>query len=190
MTDDYRKPRFSKSEAREKLIAATIELMKEHPIGKVSALKICSHAGLDKMTVRYCFGSYAGLLIATALSLGGNMTQHVKDGVFQDAAYTDPNAALFGRLLAYLFTSLGDQLPEVDLDEMPNFLLLERQIAETYGIKPELARALAKRSALIAVATVAIDRFIPLTERERLILQRSQRQMFIDLAEAQDQILS
>jgi len=189
MTDESRKQRFSKSEAGEKLIASTIELMKAHPIGKVSALKICAHAGLDKMTVRYCFGSYAGLLIATALSLGSRMTRHVEGGVFHDAAYTDPDATLFGRLVAYLFTSFGDQLPEVDLNQMPNFLLLERQIAETYGIKPELARALAKRSALIAVATVAIDRFIPITERERVILQRSQRQMFADLAEAQDHLL-
>ena len=189
MSDESRKPRFSKAEASEKLIASAIELMKTNPIGKVSALKICAHAGLDKMTVRYCFGSYAGLLAATAQALGRDISKHVHDGLFDDSASTDPNSILFGKLVAYVFTSLGDETPRVPFEHMPNLLLLEKQIADTYGLDPELARALAKRSALIAVATVAIERFIPISERERVLLQRAQRQTFIELAKVQDQLL-
>ena len=186
MADEPRKPRFSKTEASEKLIASAVALMKDNPIGKVSALKICAHAGLDKMTVRYCFGSFAGLLIATAVSLGRDISRHVHDGIFDDSAYTDENSVLFGKLVAYLFTSLGDRLPAVDLEQLPNFMLLEKQIAETYGFEPELARALAKRSSLIAVATVALEHFIPLTPRERILLNRAQRRFFTDIAKVQD----
>lgn len=189
MAETTRKPRLSKAEASEILIASTIELMKENPIGKVSALKICARAGLDKMTVRYCFGSFAGLLVSTAISLGDGISQHVHEGVFAESAYTDADAILFGKLVAYLFTSLGDQLPAVELEQLPNFMLLEKQIAETYGIEPELARALAKRSSLIAVATVALDHFIPLTPRERVLMNRAQRQSFTDLAKTQKKIL-
>lgn len=189
MSDDTRRPRLSKSEASAKLIASTIELMKDNPIGKVSALKICAHAELDKMTVRYCFGSYVGLLISTALELGRGVSKHVNDGLFDDEAYTDDKSVLFGKLVAYLFTSYGDQLPDIRLEQLPNFVLLETQIAETYGIRPELARALAKRSAHIAVATVAIERFIPVTDRERRILHRAQRHFFEEAARVQDQLL-
>lgn len=184
-----RKPRLSKVEAGQKLVSATIELMRSQPVGKVSALQICAHAGLDKMTVRYCFGSYTGLLIATVVALGQGISRHVHDGVFDDSAFTDEDSALFGRLVAFLYSSHGDRLPVVELEQLPNFMLLEKQIADTYGIEPELARALAKRSSLIAVATVALDRFMPLTPRERLLLQRSQLRMFTDIATVQDEIL-
>lgn len=189
MDDETHKARLSKAESSERLIASAVALMTDQPIGKVSALQICAHAGLDKMTVRYCFGSYAGLLIATALSLGRNLSTHIHGGVFDETAYLDPSATLFGRLIAYLFTSLGDEVPEVEFEQMPNFMIIERQIADLYGIRPELARALAKRTALLAVATVAIDRFIPVTARERVILKRAQLQMFSDLAKVQDQLL-
>jgi AcrR family transcriptional regulator len=179
VSDDNRRPRLSKAETQEKLIASAIELMRDNPIGKVSALKICEHAGLDKMAVRYCFGSYVGLLVATTLELGRSVS----------SAYVDENAVLFGKMLAYLFTSFGEELPKVTLDQLPNFVLLEKQITETYGLHPELARALAKRAAHIAVATVAIERFIPLTEREHQILHRAQRFFYEEVAKVQDQIL-
>lgn len=189
MTDKSGKPRYSKAEASEKLIASAIELMRTNPIGKVSALKICAHAGLDKMTVRYCFGSFAGLLIATVTTLGLGISRHVHDGVFDETAYSDPDSVLFGKLVAFLFASLDDELPNVQLDQLPNFRLIENQIAETYDIQPELARALAKRTALVAVATVALERFIPVTERERTILARTQRRFLSDIATVQDDIL-
>jgi AcrR family transcriptional regulator len=189
VSDDNRRPRLSKAETQEKLIASAIELMRGNPIGKVSALKICEHAGLDKMAVRYCFGSYVGLLVATALELGRSVSAHVRDGLFDSSAYVDENAVLFGKMLAYLFTSFGDELPKVTLDQLPNFVLIETQIAETYGLRPELARALAKRAAHIAVATVAIERFIPLTEREHQILHRAQRFFYEEVAKVQDQVL-
>jgi AcrR family transcriptional regulator len=189
VSDDNRRPRLSKAETQEKLIASAIELMRDNPIGKVSALKICEHAGLDKMAVRYCFGSYVGLLVATTLELGRSVSGHVRDGLFEGSAYVDENAVLFGKMLAYLFTSFGEELPKVTLDQLPNFVLLEKQITETYGLHPELARALAKRAAHIAVATVAIERFIPLTEREHQILHRAQRFFYEEVAKVQDQIL-
>ena len=189
MSSDERKVRLSKAEASEKLIASTIELMRDHPIGKISALKICAHAGLDKMTVRYCFGSYMNLLLATASTLGRGMADHIHEGIFDMSAYTNPDAKLYGKLVTFVFASLGNHMPDIPLEQLPSFIVLEKQIMETYGIAPELARAMAKRTALVAVATAAMDHFVPVTERERELLRSVQRLTFIEVAKVQDEIL-
>ena len=106
-----KKPRLSKEETSQKLIDTTIAMMHTTSLSEISSLKICAAAGLDKMTVRYCFGSHAQLLIAVARHLGPGTSAHVINGIFSNSARSDKNAQLFGRLMTFIFASYGGELP-------------------------------------------------------------------------------
>ena len=166
-------------------------MMKTTPISEVSSLKICANAGLDKMTVRYCFGSHAQLLIETARHLANGIVPHVHDGLFTMSAREDEMVQLFGRLTVFLFASYGDEVP-YDLktsSENPTIFLVYQQLQETYGLKPELALLLTKRSVINAIATAGIGSAIPLTKEEAELSLIIQRRTYEFLASIQDELV-
>lgn len=185
-----KKPRLSKDETAQRLIETAISLMQTTPISEVSSLKICAVAGLDKMTVRYCFGSHAKLLIATARHLASGVAPHVRDGIFRNSARQDEMVLLFGRLITFLFASYGNEVP-VGLtasSENATIFLVYQQLQDTYGFKPDLALLLTKRAVLNAVATSGIGTMIPLTDDETELFITIQQRTYEFLASIQDEL--
>ena len=143
------------------------------------------------MTVRYCFGSHAQLLIETARHLANGIVPHVHDGLFTMSAREDEMVQLFGRLTVFLFASYGDEVP-YDLktsSENPTIFLVYQQLQETYGLKPELALLLTKRSVINAIATAGIGSAIPLTKEEAELSLIIQRRTYEFLASIQDELV-
>ena len=185
-----KKPRLSKEETSQKLIDTTIAMMHTTSLSEISSLKICTAAGLDKMTVRYCFGSHAQLLIAVARHLGPGTSAHVINGIFSNSARSDKNAQLFGRLMTFIFASYGGELPlNLSLaQENTTIFLVFQQLQDTYGFHPELAALLTKRAVINAVATAGIGSMIPLTEAEAELNITIQERTYEFLASIQDEL--
>ena len=193
MKDDSpvtKKPRLSKEETSQKLIDTTIAMMQTTPISEVSSLKICAAAGLDKMTVRYCFGAHAQLLIATARHLATGVAPHVKKGIFGTSARQDETVLLFGRLTTFLFASYGNEVPVrlTASTENATIFLVYQQLLTTYGFRPELALLLTKRAVLNAVATSGIGTMLPLTDEEAELFVTIQERTYEFLASIQDEL--
>jgi AcrR family transcriptional regulator len=185
-----KKPRLSKEETAQRLIDTAISLLQTMSITDVSSLKICAAAGLDKMTVRYCFGSHAQLLVAVARHLGPGVSVHVNNGIFLNSARSDKNAQLFGRLMTFIFASYGGELPlNLSLaQENTTIFLILQQLQETYGFHPELAVLLTKRAVINAVATAGIGSMIPLTDAEAELNYTIQKRTYEFLASIQDEL--
>jgi hypothetical protein len=142
------------------------------------------------MTVRYCFGSHAKLLIATARHLASGVAPHVRDGIFRNSARQDEMVLLFGRLITFLFASYGNEVP-VGLtasSENATIFLVYQQLQDTYGFKPDLALLLTKRAVLSAVATSGIGTMIPLTDDETELFITIQQRTYEFLASIQDEL--
>jgi AcrR family transcriptional regulator len=159
-------------------------------ITDVSSLKICAAAGLDKMTVRYCFGSHAQLLVAVARHLGPGVSVHVSNGIFLNSARSDKNVQLFGRLMTFIFASYGGELPlNLSLaQENTTIFLILQQLQETYGFQTELAVLLTKRAVINAVATAGIGSMIPLSDAEAELNLTIQKRTYEFLASIQDEL--
>lgn len=185
-----KKPRLSKDETAQRLIETAISLMRTTPISEVSSLKICASAGLDKMTVRYCFGSHAQLLIATARHLATGVAPHVKKGIFGTSARQDETVLLFGRLTTFLFASYGNEVPVrlTASTENATIFLVYQQLLTTYGFRPDLALLLTKRAVLNAVATSGIGTMLPLTDEEAELFVTIQERTYEFLASIQDEL--
>lgn len=185
-----KKPRLSKDETAQRLIDTAISLMRTTPISEVSSLKICASAGLDKMTVRYCFGSHAQLLIATARHLATGVAPHVKKGIFGTSARQDETVLLFGRLTTFLFASYGNEVPVrlTASTENATIFLVYQQLLTTYGFRPDLALLLTKRAVLNAVATSGIGTMLPLTDEEAELFVTIQERTYEFLASIQDEL--
>ena len=185
-----KKPRLSKEETAQRLIDTAISLLQTMSITDVSSLKICAAAGLDKMTVRYCFGSHAQLLVAVARHLGPGVSVHVNNGIFLNSARSDKNVQLFGRLMTFIFASYGDEVPirlAPTQDNATIFLVLQ-QLQETYGFHSDLAVLLTKRAVINAVATAGIGSMIPLTDAEAELNLIIQKRTYEFLASIQDEL--
>jgi AcrR family transcriptional regulator len=185
-----KKPRLSKEETAQRLIDTAISLLQTMSITDVSSLKICAAAGLDKMTVRYCFGSHAQLLVAVARHLGPGVSVHVSNGIFLNSARSDKNVQLFGRLMTFIFASYGGELPlNLSLaQENTTIFLILQQLQETYGFHPELAVLLTKRAVINAVATAGIGSMIPLSDAEAELNLTIQKRTYEFLASIQDEL--
>jgi AcrR family transcriptional regulator len=185
-----KKPRLSKEETAQRLIDTAISLLQTMSITDVSSLKICAAAGLDKMTVRYCFGSHAQLLVAVARHLGPGVSVHVSNGIFLNSARSDKNVQLFGRLMTFIFASYGDEVPIrlAPTQENATIFLVLRQLQETYGFHPDLAVLLTKRAVINAVATAGVGSMIPLTDAESELNLTIQKRTYEFLASIQDEL--
>lgn len=187
---DSKKPRLSKEETSQKLIDTTIAMMHTTSLFEISSLKICAVADLDKMTVRYCFGSHAQLLIAVARNLATGVAPHIKNGIFGISARQDEMVLLFGRLTTFLIASYGNEIP-VGLtasSENATIFLVYQQLQDTYSFKPDLALLLTKRAVLNALATAGIGSMIPLTDAEAELNITIQKRTYEFLASIQDEL--
>lgn len=193
MKDDSsvsKKPRLSKEETSQKLIDTTIAMMQTTPLSELSSLKICATAGLDKMTVRYCFGSHIQLFIATALRLAADVGPHIKNGVIATSSRSDERIQLFGRLTAYLYASFGDQIPIrlAPTGQYSNIMKINQQLQDTYGLRPDLSWLLTRRTILNAIANAGLGSMVPLSEEEAELYVTIQERTYEFLASIQDEL--
>jgi len=146
--DVPRKNRATPDEARERLINATIELLKTEPIPKVTTRRIAEVSGLSLMAIARNFGDQEGLFSAAFQEL---VRRHVDEMELHPnaAELFEPNLVLRTKLLAWLLLSSADPknfLPDVSTPLMQR--LQERQsLAPTAS--PRAQKAL---NELIAVA--------------------------------------
>ena len=185
-----KKPRLSKDETSQKLIDTTIEMMLTTPLSELSSLKICAAAGLDKMTVRYCFGSHIQLFIATALHVVAGIGPHIQNGIIATSSRSDERIQLSGRLTAYLYASFGDQIPIrlAPTDQYSHIAKIHQQLQDTYGLRPDLAWLLTRRAIMTAIANAGLSSMIPLSDAEADLYVTIQERTYEFLASIQDEL--
>jgi AcrR family transcriptional regulator len=185
-----KKPRLSKEETSQKLIDTAISMMATTPISELSSLKICAAAGLDKMTVRYCFGSHIQLLIAVAFHLAADVGPHIQKGVITTSSRGDERIQLFGRLTSYLYASFGNQIPIrlVPTEQYSNTIKIHQQLQDTYGLRPDLAWLLTRRAILTAIANAGVGSMVPLSDAEAELFVTIQERTYEFLASIQDEL--
>ncbi len=188
--DTEKKPRLSKEETSQKLIETAILMMATTPISELSSLKICATAGLDKMTVRYCFGSHIQLLTAVAQQLAADVGPHIRKGVITTSSRADERIRLFGRLTAYLYASFGNQIPIrlAPTEQYSNIVKIHQQLQDTYGLRPDLAWLLTRRTILTAIANAGLGSMVPLSDEEAELYVTIQERTYEFLASIQDEL--
>lgn len=185
-----KKPRLSKEETSQRLIETAILMMATTPISELSSLKICATAGLDKMTVRYCFGSHIQLLTAVAQQLATYVGPHIRKGVFTTSSRADERIQLFGRLTAYLYASFGNQISIrlAPTEQYSNTIKIYQQLQDTYGLRPDLAWLLTRRAILTAIANAGVGTMVPLSDAEAELYVTIQERTYEFLASIQDEL--
>lgn len=185
-----KKPRLSKEETSQKLIETTIAMMQTTPLSELSSLKICATAGLDKMTVRYCFGSHIQLFVATAFQLAADIGPHINNGIISTSIRSNERIQLFGRLTAYLYASFGDQIPirPAPTKQYTNIVKIHEQLQDTYGLRSDLAWLLTRRAIVTALANAALGSMLPLTDEEAELYVTIQERTYKFLASIQDEL--
>ena len=143
-----RKNRATPDEARERLINATIELLKTEPIPKVTTRRIAEVSGLSLMAIARNFGDQEGLFSAAFQEL---VRRHVNEMELHPnaAELFEPNLVMRTKLLAWLLLNSADPknfLPDVSTPLMQR--LEERQSLVTTA-SPRAQKAL---NEFIAVA--------------------------------------
>ena len=143
-----RKNRATPDEARERLINATIELLKTEPIPKVTTRRIAEVSGLSLMAIARNFGDQEGLFSAAFKEL---VRRHVNEMELHPnaAELFEPNLVMRTKLLAWLLLNSADPknfLPDVSTPLMQR--LEERQSLVTTA-SPRAQKAL---NEFIAVA--------------------------------------
>lgn len=189
-SDTEKKQRLSKEETSQRLIETAISMMATTPISELSSLKICAGAGLDKMTVRYCFGSHIQLLIAVALHLATDVGPHIQNGVIATSARADGRIQLFGRLTSFLYASFGNQIPIrlAPTVQYANTVKIHQQLQDTYGLRPDLAWLLTRRAILTAIANTGLGSMVPLSDAEAELFVTIQERTYEFLASIQDEL--
>jgi AcrR family transcriptional regulator len=189
-SDTEKKQRLSKEETSQILIETAISMMATTPISELSSLKICATAGLDKMTVRYCFGSHIQLLIAVAFHLAADIGPHIQKGVITTSSRADERIQLFGRLTAFLYASFGNQIPIrlAPTDQYSNIVKIHQQLQDTYGLRPDLAWLLTRRTILTAIANAGLGSMVPLSDAEAELFITIQERTYEYLASIQDEL--
>ena len=146
--DVPRKDRATPDEARERLINATIELLKTEPIPKVTTRRIAEVSGLSLMAIARNFGHQEGLFSAAFKELIKRHTDEME--LHPNAAELfEPNLVMRTKLLAWLLLNSADPknfLPDTSTPLMQR--LEERQSLVTTA-SPRAQKAL---NELIAVA--------------------------------------
>jgi AcrR family transcriptional regulator len=146
--DVPRKDRATPDEARERLINATIELLKTEPIPKVTTRRIAEVSGLSLMAIARNFGHQEGLFSAAFKELIKRHTDEME--LHPNAAeLSEPNLVMRTKLLAWLLLNSADPknfLPDTSTPLMQR--LEERQSLVTTA-SPRAQKAL---NELISVA--------------------------------------
>jgi len=146
--DVPRKDRATPDEARERLINATIELLKTEPIPKVTTRRIAEVSGLSLMAIARNFGDQVGLFSAAFKELIKRHTDEME--LHPNAAELfEPNLVMRTKLLAWLLLNSADPknfLPDTSTPLMQR--LEERQSLVTTA-SPRAQKAL---NELISVA--------------------------------------
>jgi AcrR family transcriptional regulator len=147
-SDVPRKDRATPDEARERLINATIELLKTEPIPKVTTRRIAEVSGLSLMAIARNFGHQEGLFSAAFKELIKRHTDEME--LHPNAAELfEPNLVMRTKLLAWLLLNSADPknfLPDTSTPLMQR--LEERQSLVTTA-SPRAQKAL---NELISVA--------------------------------------
>jgi AcrR family transcriptional regulator len=146
--DVPRKDRATPDEARERLINATIELLKTEPIPKVTTRRIAEVSGLSLMAIARNFGHQEGLFSAAFKEL---IKRHTDEMELHPNATElfEPNLVMRTKLLAWLLLNSADPknfLPDTSTPLMQR--LEERQSLVTTA-SPRAQKAL---NELISVA--------------------------------------
>jgi len=147
-SDTPRKGRATPDEARERLINATIELLKTEPIPKVTTRRIAEVSGLSLMAIARNFGDQEGLFSAAFKELIKRHTDEME--LHPNAAELfEPNLVMRTKLLAWLLLNSADPKNFLPDTSTPLMRRLEERQSLVTTASPRAQKAL---NELIAVA--------------------------------------
>lgn len=132
-----------RTEARERLIAATIELLHETPFAQVTTRAIAERSGLNMSTIQASFGSQLDLFAAVVDRLMDDVAETLQknpgpEGFIQ--VFTHPSRVLRNKLVAWLLGEGVDPTKFAICTEDRYFqTAMSRQVGE--GVDPEVAQA-------------------------------------------------
>jgi AcrR family transcriptional regulator len=146
--DAPRKDRATPDEARERLINATIELLKTEPIPKVTTRRIAEVSGLSLMAIARNFGDQEGLFSAAFQELVRRHADEME--LHPDAAELfEPNLVMRTKLLAWLLLTSANPKNFLPDESTPLMRRLEERQSLVTTASPRAQKAL---NELIAVA--------------------------------------
>ena len=166
-TAPSRRQRVAQEEAARRLVDATIDLMREVPMAKVTTRRVADRAGLSLLAISRSFGDQQGLFVEAARELARRYARHL-DSSGRPADMFHPDAVLHTRVLAWLLQNGADPLTLVPDPEAP---ILQRLAVRQQLLGPVSDRTAAAMHALAIFAAEGIHLFSPtrnMTENELL----------------------
>ena len=132
-----RKPRVRADEAKKRLIAATIELLKETSVLELSTRAIGARAGLDRRAITRQFGGELELLIAVLEELQRRSVRAAESMPRETNIDTIEEWAIRTNLLAFLILSgaAPERLRQIEVSDES-----ENSVLEIIGLDPESPR--------------------------------------------------
>jgi len=132
-----------RAEAHDRLITATIELLRATPFAQVTTRAIAEHAGLNLSTIQTTFGSQLDLYAAVVDRLVDEVAETLQDNPGPEGfirVFTHPSRVLRNRLVAWLLGEGVDPATFTLSTESRYFqTAFARQVGE--GVDPQVAQA-------------------------------------------------
>jgi len=141
-----RRPRVAAAQAKEVMIEATISLLREIPVTKLSTRKIEERAGLDRRAITRQFGGELGLFIATLEELNRRALERSRTLPHNTSNYMNEELKLRSSLLAFLILSGVDNERLKEMHPSPEIV---QEFETRFGMDSETPPAI--REALLAL---------------------------------------
>ena len=168
-----RRSPISREEGERRLVAATIELLHERPMGEIGVRDIAQRADVNHGFVHVWFGGKTPLLTRALHELIAGLVRNIQQapaGSFAAQPF-DPEVMLVVRLVMWISLESGET---PDMNGMQVIETLTRRYVELEGLRPDVASIAAKQAVASAIAASMYGPLIGVTSNESAVEMFSQ----------------
>lgn len=168
-----RRSPISREEGERRLVAATIDLLHERPMGEIGVRDIAERADVNHGFVHVWFGGKTPLLTRALHELIARLAENIKSvpaGTFAAQPF-DPEVMLVVRLVMWISLESGE-MPL--LEDMQVIETLTRRYVELEGLRPDVASIAAKQAVASAIAASMYGPLIGVTSNEDAVIMFTQ----------------
>lgn len=147
-----RRSPITREVGEQRLVNATLELLRERPMGEIGVRDIAARADVNHGFVHVWFGGKTQLLTRAMRELTSQVSAQVANAPAGTlvARPFDPEVALLVRLVMWITLDSG-QVP--DMSDMPVIATLTERYETTEGMRPDVASMAAKQAVALVVAS-------------------------------------
>ncbi len=163
-----RRSPITRAEGEQRLVDATIQLIRERPFSEVGVREIATVADVNHGFVHTWFGSKNDLLIAATRQLVEQAAAKVADVAPGQQAIDPMNPDIQLAIRLAIWLDLEGANPRNVLHEMPIITALSQRFIDVDGLSPAIAQVAAVQATAIGIGVVIFAPLIDMNSPEKV----------------------